>query len=79
MTKQGKIPSTRVGRQLRARNKRDNEARALLGLSVENSQLVHIGDKKSAYESWMALKISLHKRLALLYATIPVHHENTPH
>lgn len=56
--------------------KRDDKARALIGLSVENNQLVHIRDKNSALLTWNSLKqahekdtlttkISIYKKIAL--------------
>lgn len=36
--------------------KRDNQARALIGLSVEDEQLVHIRGKTSGKETWIAIK-----------------------
>lgn len=56
-------------------NKRDARARATIGLSVEKGQLVHIRDKRTAMETWNALKnvhekdtltnrVSLYKKIA---------------
>lgn len=56
---------------------RDNKARALIGLSIENNQLVHIRNKNSALEVWNSLReahskdtltnrVSLYKQIALL-------------
>lgn len=61
---------------LRNWRKRDNKARSTIGLTVEDSQLVHIRDKTTAQETWNALKeihekctltnrISIYKRIAL--------------
>lgn len=56
--------------------KRDQKARAIISLLVEDSQLVYIRDKETAIETWTALKaihiqdtltnkISLYKKIAL--------------
>lgn len=36
--------------------KKDNKARAFIGLAVEDSQLVHVRGKKTAAETWEALR-----------------------
>lgn len=63
------------GRALRGWVKKDNKARALIGLNVEKDQLIHIRDKNTAAATWNSLKtihekdtltnkISLYKRIA---------------
>lgn len=42
--------------RLREWRKRDNKARSTIGLTVEDSQLVHIRGKSTALETWNALK-----------------------
>lgn len=63
------------GRALERWIKKDNKARALIGLAVEKDQLVHIRDKLNAFDTWNSLKaihekdtltnkISLYKKIA---------------
>lgn len=71
-------PDTALTRREQAqRELKDNKARALIGLSIENNQLVHIRGKNTALEVWNSLKeahlkdtltnrISLYKQIALL-------------
>lgn len=65
------------GRALERWNKKDNKARAIIGLSLEKDQLVHVRDKVTAIETWNSLKtihekdtltnkISLYKKIAQL-------------
>lgn len=69
---------TRAGlRSLQRWNKKDQKAQAIIGLNVDNSQLVHIRNKETAQDVWNALKsahekdtltnkVSLYKKIAML-------------
>lgn len=70
----GEAPTT--VRALSLWNKKDAKARATIGLSVQKDQLVHIRDKSTALQTWIALKnalekdtltnrVSLYKRIAM--------------
>lgn len=52
-------------RALQRWNRRDAKARALIGLSVEVNQLVHIRSKKTAAETWESLR-QIHKKDTLV-------------
>lgn len=45
-------------------DKKNNQARGLIGLSIENTQLIHIKDKRTAKDMWTALK-EVHERQSL--------------
>lgn len=48
--------ATTVSKSAAKLKKLDNKARALIGLNVEDDQLVHIRNEKTALDSWNALK-----------------------
>lgn len=49
-------PSAQQRRELKDWEEKDDQARAAIGLSVEDSQLRHIRSKATAKEMWIALK-----------------------